>query len=141
MEMTDNHRYIRLDGLSKGYQEGGHTRTVLREAYAAPVQPELIAARITQIKEAGARCAVRVRPPRAAELVPQALRAEPDLLFIQGTVVSAEHVSSVTDPLNLKTFIRAIEIPVVVGGCVSYQAALHLMRTGAAGDPPTRDAK
>jgi len=61
------------------------------------------------------------------------LAAEPDLIVIQGTVVSAEHVSSVADPLNLKTFIRDIEIPVIVGGCLSYQAALHLMRTGAAG--------
>lgn len=106
---------------------------LLRKVYSEPVKPELIAARIAQIKSAGVRCAVRVRPQRAAELVPHALAAEPDLLVIQGTVVSAEHVSSVNDPLNLKTFIRDIEIPVIVGGCVSYQAALHLMRTGAAG--------
>ena len=108
-------------------------RARLLEIYSEPVRPELIEARVAQIKDAGVRCAVRVRPQRAAELVPHALAAEPDLLVIQGTVVSAEHVSSRTDPLNLKTFIRGIEIPVIVGGCVSYQAALHLMRTGAAG--------
>jgi IMP dehydrogenase len=52
---------------------------------------------------------------------------------IQGTVVSAEHVSKTVEPLNLKQFIREYEIPTIVGGCASYQAALHLMRTGAAG--------
>ena len=61
------------------------------------------------------------------------LAAELDLLVVQGTVVSAEHVSKNVEPLNLKRFIREIDIPVVVGGCASYQAALHLMRTGAAG--------
>lgn len=81
---------------------------LLRKVYAEPVKPELIAARVAHIKEAGVRCAVRVRPQRAAELVPHALAAEPDLLVIQGTVVSAEHVSSVTDPLNLKTLATAI---------------------------------
>ena len=66
-------------------------------------------------------------------MAPYVLRAEPDLLVVQGTVVSAEHVSRQHEPLNLKDFIRHYEIPVVVGGCTSYQAALHLMRTGAAG--------
>jgi IMP dehydrogenase len=106
---------------------------MLEAVYSEPVDPDLMTARIREIKEAGVRAAVRVRPSRAAELVPHALAAEPDLLVIQGTVVSAEHVSSGGDPLNLKTFIRDIEIPVLVGGCLSYQAALHLMRTGAAG--------
>jgi IMP dehydrogenase len=76
---------------------------------------------------------VAVTPQRTLSLAPHILRAEPDLLVIQGTVVSAEHVSRQVEPLNLKDFIRHYEIPVVVGGCTSYQAALHLMRTGAAG--------
>ena len=105
----------------------------LRELYAAPVQPELITARISEIAAAGVRTAARVRPPRAKELAPHAFAADVELLVIAGTVVSAEHVSSAAEPLNLKTFIRGLETPVVVGGCVSYQAALHLMRTGAAG--------
>ena len=61
------------------------------------------------------------------------LEAELDILVIQGTVVSAEHVSKTVEPLNLKKFIREFEIPVVVGGCASYSTALHLMRTGAVG--------
>src|SRR3546814_7230477 len=71
--------------------------------------------------------------PISRSLAPTVLAAEPDLLVIQGTVVSAEHVSRGKEPLNLKDFIRHYEIPVLVGGCTSYQAALHLMRTGAAG--------
>src|SRR5881227_2511782 len=59
--------------------------------------------------------------------------AELDLFVCQGTVVSAEHVSKTTEPLNLKKFIREFEIPVIVGGCASYSTALHLMRTGAVG--------
>ena len=55
------------------------------------------------------------------------------MLVIQGTVVSGEHVSTVSEPLNLKEFIPSLDVPVVVGGCASYQTGLHLMRTGAAG--------
>ena len=105
----------------------------LRELYARPIQPELVAARISEIAAAGVHTAGRVRPQRAEELAPHAIAAEINLLVIAGTIVSAEHVSSNGDPLNLKTFIRRMQTPVIVGGCVSYQAALHLMRTGAAG--------
>ncbi|MCY4176825.1 MAG: GuaB3 family IMP dehydrogenase-related protein [Acidimicrobiaceae bacterium] len=105
----------------------------LREIYTRPVQPDLVSARLAEIAASGVRTAGRVRPQRAEELTPHAIAADIDLLFITGTIVSAEHVSGGGDPLNLKTFIRRMQTPVVVGGCVSYQAALHLMRTGAAG--------
>ncbi len=111
----------------------GSVTARLRELYARPVRPDLVAARIGEIAAAGVRTAVRVRPQRALELAPQAIAAEVDLLVIAGTIVSAEHVSSSSETLNLKTFIRRMQTPVIVGGCVSYQAALHLMRTGAAG--------
>jgi IMP dehydrogenase len=105
----------------------------MQEIYGKPIQPELIGKRIAEIKAAGVTCAVAVTPHRTLELSEAVLRAEPDLLVIQATVVSAEHVSRTADALNLKDFIRHYEIPVVVGGCTSYQSALHLMRTGAAG--------
>src|SRR3990170_4000331 len=70
---------------------------------------------------------------RMQELYREPIQAELDLLVIQGTVVSAEHVSTRSEPLNLKEFIARFDIPVVVGGCASYSTALHLMRTGAAG--------
>jgi IMP dehydrogenase len=105
----------------------------LRQAYAEPVQPALVRARIQQIRDAGVVAAGAVTPQRAAELARAVQEAELDLLVIQGTVVSAEHVSRHVEPLNLKTFVRQLDLPVIVGGCASYPAALHLMRTGAAG--------
>src|SRR5205823_7094964 len=89
--------------------------------------------RIREIKETGVVSCASVTPQRTQQFAAAILEAELDLLVIQGTVVSAEHVSKTVEPLNLKRFIRELEIPVIVGGCASYQAALHLMRTGAAG--------
>jgi IMP dehydrogenase len=105
----------------------------MQEIYAEPVKPELIAPRIQEIKDGGVISSASVTPQRTEALAPSILGAELDLLVIQGTVVSAEHVSRTCEPLNLKRFVRDLEIPVIVGGCASYQAALHLMRTGAAG--------
>lgn len=105
----------------------------LQEIYAEPIKPELIGARIAEIKDAGVTCAVAVSPHRTLQLAEAVLRAEPDLLVVQAAIVSAEHVARNVEPLNLKAFIRHYELPVLVGGCTSYQTALHLMRTGAAG--------
>jgi IMP dehydrogenase len=105
----------------------------IQQIYREPVKLELVSARITEIKEAGVTTCGSVTPQQTTRLVPAVLSAELDLLVIQGTVVSAEHVSKNAEPLNLNQLIREIDIPVVVGGCASYQAALHLMRTGAAG--------
>ena len=77
----------------------------------------------------------------AASLTPQrveryhraAIEAGLDVLVIQGTVVSAEHVSRTVEPLNLMEFVPSLNVPVIVGGCASYSTALHLMRTGAVG--------
>jgi IMP dehydrogenase len=106
---------------------------VVRDAYAAPVRPELVAARIEEIRGTGARTAVRFSPQNTLVFANTALDAGVDVLVIQGTVISAEHVAAGREPLNLKTFIALLDIPVVVGGCGDYQTALHLMRTGAAG--------
>jgi IMP dehydrogenase len=106
---------------------------VVRDAYAAPVRPELVAARIEEIRGTGARTAVRFSPQNTLVFANTALDAGVDVLVVQGTVISAEHVAAGREPLNLKTFIALLDIPVVVGGCGDYQTALHLMRTGAAG--------
>ncbi|HSH23855.1 MAG TPA: GuaB3 family IMP dehydrogenase-related protein [Acidimicrobiales bacterium] len=105
----------------------------MQEIYAEPVKPELIAPRIRQIREAGVVSCASVTPQRTEVFARHLLDAELDLLVIQGTVVTAEHLSKEAEPLNLKRFVRELPIPVVVGGCASYDAALHLMRTGAAG--------
>ena len=107
----------------------------MQEIYRAPIIPELIAKRIAEIKEQGVVVAASLTPQRVRAYYELALEAGLDILVIQGTVVSAEHVSSDESrpPLNLKEFIREVPLPVVVGGCASYHTALHLMRTGAAG--------
>jgi IMP dehydrogenase len=105
----------------------------MQTIYAEPLKPELIGKRIREIKDAGVLAAASLTPQRVREHWQLALDAGLDVLVIQGTVVSAEHVSTVVEPLNLKEFIASMPVPVIVGGCASYQAALHLMRTGAAG--------
>ena len=106
----------------------------LRQLHSDPVVPELIAERVQEIREGGATVCVAVTPSSTEALLEHIVRAEPDLLLIQGTVTSAEHVSEgAHPPLDLKHLVRRLEVPVLVGGCASYQAALHLMRTGAAG--------
>jgi IMP dehydrogenase len=107
----------------------------LQDIYREPVKPELIAQRVKEIKEHGVVAAASLTPQKVRRYYEVALEAGLDILVIQGTVVSAEHVSrdESRPPLNLKEFIREVEVPVVVGGCASYHTGLHLMRTGAAG--------
>src|SRR4051812_10448168 len=107
----------------------------LQRVYGQPVRDELIAQRVKELRDTGTVVAVRVSPQHTLRLAPAILSAGVDLLVIQGTIVSAEHVSgsAAEPPLNLKTFIADLDVPVVVGGCTNYQTALHLMRTGAAG--------
>ncbi|MGC9220087.1 MAG: GuaB3 family IMP dehydrogenase-related protein [Solirubrobacteraceae bacterium] len=108
----------------------------LQKIYQEPVKAELIAQRIRQIKDQGVVAAASLTPQKVRNYYEVALEAGLDVLVVQGTVVSAEHVSQDTSrpPLNLKEFIRELApIPVVVGGCASYHTGLHLMRTGAAG--------
>ncbi|MGI8802729.1 MAG: GuaB3 family IMP dehydrogenase-related protein [Solirubrobacteraceae bacterium] len=105
----------------------------MQEIYREPVKQELIARRIEEIKAEGVVCAAALTPQRVSRYYELALDAGLDILIIQGTVVSGEHVSENSEPLNLKEFIPQLDVPVVVGGCASYHTGLHLMRTGAAG--------
>ena len=121
-----------LQELSELDEEAPATRR-LQEVYAEPIKAELIVDRVRAIRDGGVTVAVRVSPQHTMALAPVILDAGVDILVIQGTVVSAEYVSRVDEPLNLKEFIADLDLPVVVGGCTNYQTALHLMRTGAAG--------
>src|SRR5213082_1025874 len=108
----------------------------LQDIYREPVKPDLIAKRIREIKDHGVVAAASLTPQKVRKHYEVALDAGLDILVIQGTVVSAEHVSrdETRPPLNLKEFIRELApTPVIVGGCASYHTGLHLMRTGAAG--------
>ncbi|MEA2305636.1 MAG: dehydrogenase, partial [Solirubrobacteraceae bacterium] len=105
----------------------------MQRIYQEPVKPELIAQRVREIKAQGVVTAASLTPQRVEKYYELALEAGLDILVIQGTVVSAEHVSLHSHALNLKEFIREVGVPVIVGGCASYHTGLHLMRTGAAG--------
>lgn len=120
------------DAITLG-ERGALAMVDLEALWAESSDAGVLREQIAKITSADVRVAAGVSPARAVELVPHALQAEVDLVVIHGGIVSAEHVSSQADPLNLKTFIRSLDLPVIVGGCASYAAALHLMRTGAAG--------
>ena len=107
--------------------------SVLQEVYRAPVRPELITERLSQIRASGVVVAGRLSPAQTQRHWRTVVEAGVDLMVIRGSVVSAEHVSGAVEPLNLKRFIYELDVPVIVGGVTTYTAALHLMRTGAAG--------
>ena len=105
----------------------------MQQIYAEPIKPELITERLRQMREAGVTVAGALSPQRTQQHWKTVVDAGVDLFVIRGTTVSAEHVSGRAEPLNLKRFIYELDVPVIVGGAASYTAALHLMRTGAAG--------
>ncbi|MCL5070254.1 MAG: GuaB3 family IMP dehydrogenase-related protein [Actinobacteria bacterium] len=106
----------------------------MQEIYREPIKTGLIQKRIKQIKkEKGAVVCGSLTPQKVQKYYEAALDAGLDILVIQGTVISAEHVSVTKEPLDLKQFIPKCPVPVIVGGCSSFSTSLHLMRTGAVG--------
>ncbi|MDG1410794.1 MAG: IMP dehydrogenase [Acidimicrobiales bacterium] len=126
-------RRLTVDDVSAVQRSGALAMVDFEAMWTATPDVGAVKEAIAKAKGENGRIAASLSPKRAAELVEHALAAEVDLLAIRGGVVSAEHVSTSSDILNLKTFIRGLDVPVIVGGCASYNAALHLMRTGAAG--------
>jgi IMP dehydrogenase len=136
---------LNLEGLWSRYEDadaqlerisrlpGDKATREMQQIYKEPIKPELIARRVEEIKREGVVAAGSMTPQRVRQHYEGALEAGLDVLVIQGTVISAEHVSSSVEPLNLKEFIADLTIPCIVGGCASYSTGLHLMRTGAVG--------
>ncbi|MFT4220682.1 MAG: GuaB3 family IMP dehydrogenase-related protein [Microbacterium sp.] len=116
-----------------GLLQDGNATKRMQELYAEPIKPELVSQRLAEIRAAGVTVAGALTPQRTQDLYETVVAAGVDLFVIRGTTVSAEHVSSAAQPLNLKRFIYDLDVPVIVGGAATYTAALHLMRTGAAG--------
>ena len=105
----------------------------MQEIYAEPIKPELVGRRVQEMRDGGVTTAASLTPQRVRDYAHLTVEAGLDLLVVQGTVVSAEHVSTRSEPLNLKEFIARFELPVILGGCASHSTALHLMRAGAVG--------
>lgn len=113
-------------------QQHAATR-LLQELHSAPIDLDLLSERIHQVRDSGEVVAVRVSPQHARELAPTVIKAGADFLIIQGTTISAEHVTKNGESLNLKEFISSLDVPVIAGSVNDYNTALHMMRTGAAG--------
>jgi IMP dehydrogenase len=105
----------------------------IQKVYQEPLKPDLITQRVREIKGGGVLAAASLTPQNVEQYHEAALAGGLDILVVQGTVVSAEHVSERSEPLDLFKFIAEVEVPVIAGGVASYSGALHLMRTGAAG--------
>jgi len=136
---------LNLEGLQTRYEDPGpvfeeiaslpeHKATrIMQDIYTEPIKEELIFRRVQEIKDKGVIAAASLTPQRVERYHRAAIEAGLDVLVVQGTVVSAEHVSRSVEPLNLMEFVPSLNVPVIVGGCASYSTALHLMRTGAVG--------
>lgn len=105
----------------------------LQEIYTEQVKPDLLRARIQELKDANVIVAGAMSPAGTQKYWEYIADSPLDLFVVRGSTVSADHVSSQVEPLNLKQFIHRLDIPVIVGGVATYTGALHLMRTGAAG--------
>jgi IMP dehydrogenase len=136
---------LNLDGVHTRYEDPrpvvdriahasrAEVNQVLRDAYREPVRPDLITRCIRDIKAAGVPCAVSTVPAHAEQRGPLVEEAGADVLVVQGTVLTARHVSQTYHQLSFEKLCAALSIPVVVGNCVQYDTALELMETGVAG--------
>lgn len=137
---------INLEGIQARYEDPepildriaavGKTEFVglMQELYAKPVQPELIKLRIQQVKAQGGIAAVSLTPVGALRYGQVVAEAGADLVFVQATVVSTDHLSPESvDPLDLAQFCAEMPMPVLLGNCVTYDVTLKLMKAGAAG--------
>ena len=136
---------LNLDGVQTRYDDPAavirriaaadraEVNTLLKEAYREPVKTRLVTERIRAVKQAGVPCAVSTVPARAAERAEVVEAAGADVLVVQGTVLTARHVSGAYHQLSFDRLCRDLTIPVVVGNCVQYETALELMECGIAG--------
>ena len=107
--------------------------SVLQDVYSQPIREELVGKRVGDVKKRGARCAVSLTPASTAQFAPIAADAGADLIFVQSTVTTARHISPRKRGLIFSELLETINVPVVVGNCVSYEVALELMDTGING--------
>ncbi|MFW6125928.1 MAG: GuaB3 family IMP dehydrogenase-related protein [Chloroflexota bacterium] len=106
---------------------------LLQKVYSAPIKGNLIGERIQEIKAGGVPCAVSVTPQNTKRFAPLTVEAGVDIFIVQSTVTTARHISSSYHGLLFSELCQVMPVPVLVGNCVSYGAALALMREGIAG--------
>ena len=106
---------------------------LLQELYSAPVSEELMGERVQEMKRNGAKCAVSVTPANTKRLAPVATEAGADMIVVQSTVTTTRHISRSVRGLRFTELLEMVNVPVLVGNCVSYGVALELMETGIHG--------
>ena len=107
--------------------------SLLQRIYAPPIKENLIGERIRAIKKQGAICAVSVTPANTKRFAPITAEAGADILVVQSTVTTAQHISKSYRGLVFSELCETVSMPIIVGNCVSYSACLELMRTGISG--------
>ena len=105
----------------------------IQQVYREPIKEDLIGKRVSEIKQAGGVCAVSFTPQNTKRMSPAAVEAGADLVFVQSTVTTARHMSKSYQGLIFSDLIKSLQIPVVVGNCVSYNVAMELMEQGIEG--------
>lgn len=133
---------LNLDGVQTRYDDPSEVLKKISKAspeeatklvqslYVKPVQEKLISKRIREIKAKKVTCAVSTIPQNAERYGRIAQEAGADIFVVQSTVISVNHISSEYTVVDLKKFIKAMKIPVVLGNCVTYSVALELMEAG-----------
>ena len=136
---------MNLEGVQTRYEDPAEAlRTIveapneevtkrLQQVYSAPIREELVGARIDEVKSSGAKSAVSVTPANTKRLAPMAVEAGADVLVVQATVTTARHISKSARGLVFSELFEMVNVPVLVGNCVTYDAALELMETGIHG--------
>jgi len=136
---------LNLDGVQTRYEDPsevlrqiadaapGEINVLIQKLYQEPIKDELIARRIQEIKAGGVLCAVSTIPQKAATRAPIIAEAGADLIFVQGTVLTARHISKAYRQLSFRELVKSTKVPIVVGNCVDYDTALELMEEGIAG--------
>jgi len=107
--------------------------TFMQKVYSQPIKENLVGERIRQIKDAGAVCAVSVTPQNTKKFSPLTVEAGVDVLVVQSTVTTAHHMSKSYHGLVFSELCQMVPVPIIVGNCVGYNAALALMREGISG--------
>ena len=107
---------------------------LMQKIYSEPIKEDLIIKRINEIKEKGGIAALSGTPQAAIKFKETLVKSKIDLFFLQGTVVSTEHLGMEgKETLNIKSLCKSLKIPVVAGNCVTYEVADLLMKAGVAG--------
>jgi IMP dehydrogenase len=74
-----------------------------------------------------------VTPQNTKKFSPLTVEAGVDILVVQSTVTTARHLSKSYHGLVFSELCQLVPVPIIVGNCVGYHAALALMREGISG--------